>query len=325
MRSRFSVYHSGAENPATGRTATATKTSTAPSTHRRCEFILGAMEEGQFSRTALGAAGHRAAHQVLEGGRVFADPLAVRILGADAEEHIDRANDNPARGGLRLFIAMRSRFAEEAARRAIRSGTRQIVVLGAGLDTFAYRLEAAEALRVYEVDHPATQAEKRRRLVAAEIAPPPHLVFAACDFEQRSFVTALTEAGFDATAPAFFLWLGVMPYLSQAAIFATFAALASLPGGAEVAFDYANPPEAIDDPAMRAMFEELSRRVAAAGEPLRTFFDTPALHAKLRELGFSIVEDLGSGQIRERFLPDQPTRSGAGGHMALARSVNVPA
>jgi methyltransferase (TIGR00027 family) len=283
------------------------------------------MEKGQFSRTALGAAGHRAAHQVLEGGHVFSDPLAVRILGADAEEHISRANENPARRGLRLFIALRSRFSEEAARRAIRGGTRQIVVLGAGLDTFAYRLEAEESLRVYEVDHPATQAEKRRRLVAAEIEPPPHLVFVACDFEQLSFVTALTEAGFDATAPAFFLWLGVTPYLSQAAIFATFAALAGLPGGAEVAFDYANPVEAIEDPSMRAAIEELSRRVAAAGEPLRTFFDTPALHAKLQELGFSIVEDLGPAQMRERFLLDLPVRSGAGGHVALARSVIAPA
>jgi methyltransferase (TIGR00027 family) len=283
------------------------------------------MQEGQFSRTAIGAAGHRAAHQVLEGGLVFSDPLALRILGADADEHINKANDNPARRGLRLFIALRSRFAEEAARRAIGRGTRQIVVLGAGLDTFAYRLEAVEDLRVYEVDHPATQAEKRRRLDAAGITPPAHVVYAACDFEHQSFVAALAEAGFAAAAPAFFLWLGVTPYLSQAAIFATFAALAGLPGGTEVAFDYANPAEAIDDPALRAAREELALRVAAAGEPLRTFFDTPTLHAKLRELGFSIVEDLGPGQIRERFFPDRPARSGAGGHVALARSQSAPA
>ncbi len=276
------------------------------------------MQEGQFSRTALGAAGHRAAHQVLEGGRIFADPLALRILGPDAEGAIAEANEHEARRGLRLFVALRSRFAEAAANRAIARGVRQIVVLGAGLDTFAYRVQPIEGLRVYEVDHPATQAEKHRRLAAAAIAPGPHVVFAPCDFERARFADALAAAGFDASVRAFFLWLGVTPYLSQEAIFATFATIAALPGGAAVAFDYANPAEAIDNAAMRAAREELSRRVAAAGEPLRTFLDTPALHVRLAEIGFSEIEDLGPAEIAERFFPGRPARSGAGGHVALA-------
>ena len=281
------------------------------------------MQEGQFSRTALGAAGHRAAHQALEGGRVFADPLALRILGDDAKTAIAEAEEKPARRGPRLFIAVRSRFAEDAAARAIGRGTRQIVVLGAGLDTFAYRLEAREGLRVYEVDHPATQAEKRRRLAAADIAPSPHVVFSACDFERRSFVDALTAVDLDAAAPAFFLWLGVTPYLSEAAIFATFAAIAALPGGGEVAFDYANPAETIDSPATRAAHEELTRKVAAAGEPLRTAFDTLMPHARLHQLGFASIEDLGPGEIGRRFFPGHPARGGAGGHVALAGTRRV--
>ena len=103
------------------------------------------MQPTQFSRTAIGAAGHRAAHQVLERGRIFADPLALRILGEDAERALADAAENPARRGLRLRIAVRSRVAEDSARRAISEGVRQIVVLGAGLDTFAYRLEAERA------------------------------------------------------------------------------------------------------------------------------------------------------------------------------------
>src|ERR1700733_13046379 len=99
------------------------------------------MLSGQFSRTALGAAGHRAAHQVLEGGRIFADPFALLILGEDAQPAVAAAREDPRRGGLRNFIASRSRFAEKAARHAIGAGARHIVVLGAGLDTFAYRLE----------------------------------------------------------------------------------------------------------------------------------------------------------------------------------------
>src|SRR5271167_4016911 len=108
------------------------------------------MQQGQASVTALGAAGHRAAHQVLERGLVFADPLALPILGPDADGAIALAKERPERRGLRLFIAMRSRFAEDSARRAIASGVRQILVLGAGLDTFACRLHGARDLRIFE-------------------------------------------------------------------------------------------------------------------------------------------------------------------------------
>ncbi len=100
------------------------------------------MQHGQASRTAVGAAGHRAAHQVLERGIVFTDPLALAILGRDADEAIALAKQKPERRPLRFFVAMRSRFAEDSARRAIDEGVRQILVLGAGLDTFAYRLSA---------------------------------------------------------------------------------------------------------------------------------------------------------------------------------------
>ena len=100
------------------------------------------MKHGLASRTALGAAGHRAAHQALEGGAVFADPLALAILGEDADKAVALARERPERRGLRIFVAMRSRFAEDSARAAIGRGVRQILVLGAGLDTFAYRLEA---------------------------------------------------------------------------------------------------------------------------------------------------------------------------------------
>src|SRR5689334_8184254 len=133
------------------------------------------METGLPSLTALGAARHRAAHQVLEGGRIFHDPLALRILGSDAET-VAREADERA-GGLRLFIAARARLAEDTLAAAIARGTRQLVVLGAGLDTYAYRAPLAGGLRVFEVDHPATQAWKRSLLEAAGIAIPRALTF----------------------------------------------------------------------------------------------------------------------------------------------------
>src|SRR3984957_6227766 len=223
------------------------------------------MLSGQFSRTALGAAGHRAAHQILEGGRIFADPLAFPILGAPPQAILAEASENPARRGLLFFIAARSRIAEEAARQAIEKGARQIVVLGAGLDTFAYRLEGKDGLRVFEVDHPATQAEKRRRLAAAGIATPAHLTFAPCDFEHAELGDSLRAVGFNPNRRAFLLWLGVVPYLTEKAIFATLGFIAKLPGG-EVVFDYANPVETIADPAMREHHKVMAERVAAAGE-----------------------------------------------------------
>jgi methyltransferase (TIGR00027 family) len=275
------------------------------------------MQHGQASVTALGAAGHRAAHQVLERGFVLADPLALRILGSDAEGAIALARERPERRGLRLFIAMRSRFAEDSAAHAIEKGVRQILVLGAGLDTFAYRLERTQDMRVFELDHPATQAEKRRRLAEAQIAEPQHVSYVAHDFEGGSMTAALKAAGLDPDRAAFVLWLGVTPYLTEAAVFATLGELASWPGGTEVVFDYANPPEAVDEPNARNFHREMAERVAASGEPFRCYLDSAALHARARKLGFTDIEDLDRAALVERFLPDLAVapRPGPGGHV----------
>lgn len=275
------------------------------------------MQHGQASLTALGAAGHRAAHQVLERGFVFADPFALRILGEDAESAIALAKERPERRPLRLFIAMRSRFAEDSARREIEKGARQILVLGAGLDTFAYRLEPIEGMRIFEIDHPATQAEKRRRLTEARIAEPDHASYVAYDFEHGSLTAALEAAGFDPAKRAFVLWLGVTPYLAEETVFATLGELARLPGGAEVVFDYANPPDAISDGNARNFHREMAERVAASGEPFRSFLDSAELHARARELGFSEIEDLDRAALVARYLPDFPVppRPGPGGHV----------
>jgi methyltransferase (TIGR00027 family) len=272
------------------------------------------MQHGQASVTALGAAGHRAAHQVLERGFVFADPLALRILGSDAEGAIALAKERPERRPLRLFIAMRSRFAEDSAAHAIEKGVRQILVLGAGLDTFAYRLERTQDMRVFELDHPATQAEKRRRLAEAQIAEPQHVSYVAHDFEGGSMTAALKAAGLDPDRAAFVLWLGVTPYLTEAAVFATLGELARWPGGTEVVFDYTNPAEAVD---ARNFHREMAERVAASGEPFRCYLDSAALHARARKLGFTDIEDLDRAALVARFLPDLAVapRPASGGHV----------
>ena len=275
------------------------------------------MRQGQSSVTALGAAGHRAAHQVLERGFVFADPLALPILGPDGEGAVALARERPERRPLRLFIAMRSRFAEDSAREAIADGVRQVLVLGAGLDTFAYRLEPSRAMRVFELDHPATQGEKRRRLAAAQIAEPGHVAYVAHDFERGSMTAALAAAGLDPDERTFVIWLGVTPYLTAEAVYATLSELARWTGGAEVVFDYANPPDRIKEAATRTYHEQMAERVAASGEPFKCYLNSAELHRRAGELGYCRIEDLDRAALITRYLPALPVapRPGPGGHV----------
>lgn len=189
------------------------------------------MQLGQPSRTARAAAAHRAAHQILERGSIFADPLALPILGEDAEALVREAEGDPSRRRLRLFIAVRTRFAEDALASAVERGVRQVVVLGAGLDTFAYRNPFGDRLRIFEVDHPATQAWKRQRLADAAIPLPDSLTYAPVDFDRDTLSGGLLAAGFDRTQQTFFTWLGVVPYLAEEAVWATLAFITSLPNG----------------------------------------------------------------------------------------------
>jgi len=192
------------------------------------------MESGQPSRTAGSAARYRAAHQILEHGAIFADPLAVRILGVPADELLA---DAPRRA-MRLFIAARTRFAEDALAGAVAGGCRRLVVLGAGLDTFGYRNPYPD-LAVVEVDHPDTQAWKRRRLAEAGIAVPESLTYVGVDFERESLADRLRLDG-----PAFFVWLGVVPYLTRQGFDETLGFVAGRPGN-EVVFDGQQVPESL--------------------------------------------------------------------------------
>lgn len=294
-----------------GRRAQRPQTSTAA----RIFSSLILMEHGEASRTALGAAGHRAAHQALEKGVVFTDPLALAILGGDAEAAIAFARERPERRAMRFFVAARSRFAEAWAACAVDRGVRQIVVLGAGLDTFAYRLPARDGLSVLELDHPATQRDKRRRLAEAGIAEPAHVVYVAHDFERGALTEALEAGGLDPGRRTFALWLGVTPYLTEDSVYATLEALARLAGGAEVVFDYATGE--IKDMRLRAFHRVMADEVAASGEPFRCHLETGALHARARLLGYGEIEDLDRAALVCRYLPQAPAKSepGPGGHV----------
>lgn len=188
------------------------------------------------SRTAWGVAVHRAVHQSAEKGAIFSDPFAQAILGPDADKAMAERG-LPEHSPLRIFVVVRSRFAQDSLELALARGTRQVVVLGAGLDTTALR---NPDVPVFEVDHPDTQAWKRERL--AQMATPPLLHFVPVDFERESLADKLALAKFDPTRPAFFIWLGVVPYLTRDAVLATLNFVASVPDS-EVVFDYGEPRE----------------------------------------------------------------------------------
>jgi methyltransferase (TIGR00027 family) len=269
----------------------------------------------------LAAAAHRAAHQVLEHGRIFTDPLALRILGEDSETVARKAEERPSGRRMRIFIAVRTRFAEDALAAAVERGVRQLVVLGAGLDTYAYRSTLRDRLRIFEVDHPATQAWKRQRLEDAAIPIPNSLTFAPIDFEHQTLAEGLAAAGFDLSQQTFFTWLGVVPYLTEEAVWSTLGFIASLPNGAHVVFDYSDPPASLSAEA-RIHHESRAKRVAELGEAWLNYFEADELHAKLMALGFSEVEDLGPPQIAARYFPSRvSTLPDKGGHILRATTV----
>ena len=283
-----------------------------------------AMHEGIPSRTAYRVALRRAAHQVFDRPIVFPDPLALRILGlANADRRtLDKSELRaPARPGsvsLRAFLVARSRFAEDALHAAYGVGVRQYVLLGAGLDTFAYRNPHPD-LRVFEVDHPTTQAWKLDLLQDNNIAAPSSVTYVPVDFQCDLLGERLAVTGFEQTRPAVFAWLGVVPYLSYAGFSATLDYLSGCAPGSLLIADYGLPRDCL--PFLEQLaFDSLAARVAAAGEPFQLFFTSAELHAELGRRGWQVKEDLDRAAINARYFAEGKLKClGSGAHLLQAQ------
>jgi methyltransferase (TIGR00027 family) len=265
------------------------------------------MIEARPSTTAHRVAMRRAAHQLFDHPLILDDPIALPILGEETRARL-RAEEREARGraqaSFRAFMVVRSRFAEDELKAAVPRGASQYVILGAGLDTFAYRNPYSPAqLRVFEVDHPATQAWKRKRLADGHVVVPPAeaLAYVAVDFETQSLAGELAKAGFDPGRVTFFAWLGVTPYLTKPAMDSTLGFIASCAKGSGVVFDYVCEKRQMGILG-RLAFERLAQRVAMAGEPFTLLFDPKTLIAEMRGMGFSHFEDLGGAQLNDRYF-----------------------
>ena len=261
------------------------------------------IKDGEPSRTALRVATLRGAHQVLDEPVVLADPFAIPILGPELQKEMD---DDPYQYNdlflrvLRASVVLRAKFAEDELARGYAAGVRQYVVLGAGLDTFAYRNSHPE-LRVFEVDHPSTQAWKKRSLAAAGIAIPNTLRFVATDFEDGSLLRELATTGFDTRRPACFSWLGVTMYLTNAAVMDTLALVARLPQGTSITFDF-RLVRALMNPFEQAVAPIVEQQVAALGEPWLSAFDPAALQEDALKLGFREARAYAPDELNRQYF-----------------------
>jgi methyltransferase (TIGR00027 family) len=262
------------------------------------------MHDSRPSATAYGVAVLRALHQTVDSPTVFTDPLALRILGQGGAEAVRQRGGNPAASArLRASVVARSRIAEDSV--AAHTAPVQYVLLGAGLDSFALRQPAGTGITVFEVDHPATQAWKRRLIAESGLAVPPTLSFVPVDFERDSLAERLAAAGFRFDRPAVFAMLGVLIYLEREAAQHSFRMIAAMPPGqAELVFDYAEP-HADAAPPIRAACDAIAARVAAAGEPWRSFFTPPELADMLQSCGFAGCTDWDTTSLKARLFADR--------------------
>jgi methyltransferase (TIGR00027 family) len=303
------------------------------------------MDEGRASRTAIATAYFRAHHYTHANPKIFEDPLAGALLSAGEREGVEKflleglAKSNPelarsgadrttrvgyALGGLAVVLA-RARYTEDRLAEAMRDGVAQYVVIGAGLDTFALRRpDLQNRLRVIEIDHPATQASKQKRIREAGLAPPPHLHFAPADLEKESLAEVLSRTPYDPARPAFFSWLGVTMYLTGDAIRGTLRSLrGAAAAGSLLVFDYLDRAVLAPEnrsPTRSRLFETVRR----AGEPMIFGFDPSALGADLAAQGFRLLEDLGPESQEVLFYRNRTDGLRPTGSARIARAEVVP-
>jgi methyltransferase (TIGR00027 family) len=300
------------------------------------------MNDLAASRTALITSLMRARHTRLDPDPVLDDPWGDRLVpeSAIAEIHgaaLTRlsADERAAAGAtpravidefvrkssVYSNVILRSRYAEDALREAVARGITQYVLIGAGFDSFVLRRpDYARDLQIFELDHPATQGLKRRRIAENGVVLPDSVHFVAADLARESLGSALERSVFRANELTFFSWLGVTVYLTRDANLAALRGIAtSAPSRSEVVFTYMD--ERAFDPAVQSEgFRQLLKSVAASGEPFLSGFDPGALGDDLRACGLALAQDLDGPQLVERYgLSDSPVfRSSTASHIALA-------
>jgi methyltransferase (TIGR00027 family) len=276
------------------------------------------------SRTAILTAVTRALHREEPQPWVMDDYLAPGLAGPKGQAMLERLRAEVPRAHLLAFsrwMCVRARFAEDIVEQAVADGLGQYAILGAGLDSFAYRrADLLDRLRVFEVDHPATQEWKRRRLAGIGVELPARLVFVPVDFERQTLREGLERAGFDFGQPAVFSWIGVTMYLTLEAIHATLGTLAQGRAGTRVVLTYNQPPAALTGGTAQiaATFAGLA---AEMGEPFISRFRPAEIGQLLRGHGFGDITDFGPDEARAAYFQGRAGVEIAGAQRLIAATV----
>lgn len=277
------------------------------------------MSEPTASKTAVAVLTLRAAHQLLDGEpKVLVDPVAALLLTEQERALLAEPErfHAPLALSLRAHVVARSRYAEDCLEAACARGIEQLVVLGAGLDSFAYRQPAwAKGLRIFEVDHPASQAAKQARLLAAGLPTPANLTWAPVDFERTSLADGLLRVGFRADQPAFLTCLGVLVYLTSDAVDELFRFVATLPPSTEIVFTISgNYRESSSS-------SQLASAAGAMGEPWLSVLTAEHLVPKLHALGFREASVMTEQAIATRYFENRSDALKAPPHDRIGRAV----
>ncbi len=284
------------------------------------------MKQNESSMTALISAFSRAYHVENDHPVIFSDTLAKQLMTDDEYKQIS----GYMAGGIDFFAPdkkdefstieqslkwvvqtqlaptplARARFCEDALQNAIQTGASQYVILGAGMDTFAYRNpELLSKIHVFEVDHPNTQDFKKQRVEDAGWTVPKNLHYVSMDFTTDNLAIELEKAGFDNRKLTFFSWLGVTYYLTKDQISTMLETISSLtPQGSTIVFDYA------DENLFSSDVKRVQNMIAMAntsGEPMKSSFSYSELEKSLEDAGWLIYEHLTSNEIQERFFSNR--------------------
>ena len=252
------------------------------------------------------------------------DYLALGLAGPEGTALLDRLRAEMPRPFLLAFsrwVCVRARFPEDLVEQAAARGIGQYVILGAGLDSFAYRRgDLLGRLRVFEVDHPATQEWKRQRLAELGAKSPPGLVFAPVDFERQTLRQGLEQAGFSFEEQAVFSWLGVTMYLTLDAIHATLETMAQCRAGTRVVLTYNQPADVLtsSDAQITAAMAGLAAKM---GEPFISRFRSAEIARMLRRHGFGEITDFGPDEARAAYFPRHADVEIAGAQRLVAATV----
>jgi methyltransferase (TIGR00027 family) len=243
----------------------------------------------------------RAAHQLYDTPLILNDPLALRILGAEREAELradTQRQQHPLAAAMRATMAVRARLAEDSWHA---SGLSQYVILGAGLDTCAYRTPAQQA-QIYEVDLPDMLEWKRECLRAAGITEPANVHYVATDFCAGSMPEDLQHAGFDATQAACFCWLGVSMYLKPDEVMGVLREIADCAPGSSIVFDYCVHRKQLTEHECAGL-DFVAASLAAQGEHLHSSFEPQLLEHMLRHHGFRQIEHFGPEELGTLYGP----------------------